>query len=179
MTSYKHILFAALVAGLVGVSSGVRAGGYHSSGYSGGDYDFARVVDVAPVYTDVQVRTPRTQCWDEQVAYPGRANPAGTLLGGLIGAAVGNQLDHRSRGRKARTVAGAAVGAAIGHSVSSQRHSRYVTEQRCRTVDEFTTRRELVGYDVRYDYNGRQYLTRTERHPGDRIRVRVDVSPAW
>ena len=33
------------------------------------------------------------------------------------------------------------------------------------------------GYLVDYEYNGRVYSTRTRRHPGDRIRVTVSVSP--
>ena len=35
--------------------------------------------------------------------------------------------------------------------------------------------RAVSEYDVTYEYAGRQYATRTNYHPGDRIRVRVDV----
>jgi uncharacterized protein YcfJ len=35
----------------------------------------------------------------------------------------------------------------------------------------------VAGYDVTYEYAGRQFRTRTNYHPGDRIRVRVDVRP--
>ena len=35
----------------------------------------------------------------------------------------------------------------------------------------------VTGYDVTYEYAGRQFVTRTDYHPGDRIRVRVDVRP--
>ena len=44
----------------------------------------------------------------------------------------------------------------------------YVTEQR----------RELEGYRVTYRYGGRNYTTRTRTHPGTRIRVQVEVTPA-
>ena len=33
------------------------------------------------------------------------------------------------------------------------------------------------AYDVTYEYNGRQYTRRMSYHPGDRVRVRVDVAP--
>ena len=33
------------------------------------------------------------------------------------------------------------------------------------------------AYDVTYEYNGRRYTRRMDYHPGDRVRVRVDVSP--
>ena len=35
--------------------------------------------------------------------------------------------------------------------------------------------RSVESYDVTYEYAGQQYITRTNYHPGDRIRVRVDV----
>ncbi|MGL6161418.1 glycine zipper 2TM domain-containing protein [Microbulbifer sp.] len=178
----KNLLFAGLVAGLVGFSTTAASGdyGYYPDNY-GDSYDYARVTDVTPVYTDIQVREPRTRCWDEQVAYRERGGSAtGTIIGGIIGAALGNELGHHKRNKQVGAVAGAALGASIGHDLSRRKgHTRYVTEQRCQVVDEYTTRRELVGYDVRYRYNGRHYMTRTDRHPGDRIRVRVDVAPAF
>lgn len=191
MQLYKQLIVGALVAGLVGFSAWASAGdrGYYPD--YGESYDFAPVTSATPIYTDVQVREPRTQCWDQQVAYRQPASPAGAVIGGLIGAALGNKLGkhghhgrryHRRHGhhRGASTVAGAAVGALVGNQISrANAPTQYVTEQRCQVVDEFTTRRELVGYDVRYFYNGREYLTRTDQHPGDRIRVRVDVSPAY
>jgi uncharacterized protein YcfJ len=47
--------------------------------------------------------------------------------------------------------------------------------QRCRTIDQST---EVVqGYEVRYRYQGREYVTRTATDPGSRIRVDVSVLP--
>ena len=34
-----------------------------------------------------------------------------------------------------------------------------------------------TAYDVTYEYNGRRYTRRMSYNPGDRLRVRVDVSP--
>ena len=47
--------------------------------------------------------------------------------------------------------------------------------QRCRTVDQTTD--VIQGYDVRYRYQGREYMTRTATDPGSRIRVDVSVLP--
>ena len=33
------------------------------------------------------------------------------------------------------------------------------------------------GYDVTYEYAGREYVTRMPYDPGERIRIRVDVTP--
>ncbi|MFA0810617.1 glycine zipper 2TM domain-containing protein [Microbulbifer epialgicus] len=190
MQLFKQFIAGAAVAALVGLSATAKAGptGYPDA-YGVDSYDFARVTDVTPVYTDIEVRTPRTECRDEQVMYREPASPAGTLVGGLLGAAVGNSLGgrghhgryhHRGGHRGGATVAGAVVGALVGHQISrANAQTYYTTESHCRVVDEFSMRRELVGYDVRYRYNGQIYLTRTDHHPGDRIRVRVAVSPAF
>ncbi|AWF80626.1 hypothetical protein BTJ40_07270 [Microbulbifer sp. A4B17] len=186
MQLYKQLIAGAAVAALVGLSSTANAG---PRGYAADGYDYARVTEVTPIYTDVQVVTPTTQCRDEQVAYREPASPTGTLVGGLIGAAVGNNLGghghrgrhhyHRSHNRGGATIAGALVGALVGNQISrANAPVYYATESRCHIVDEYSTRRELVGYDVRYRYNGQVYLTRTDHHPGDRIRVHVAVSPA-
>ncbi|BBM02691.1 glycine zipper 2TM domain-containing protein [Microbulbifer sp. GL-2] len=191
MQLFKQLFAGAAIAALVGVSATAKAGpagpaGYADS-YGADNYDFARVTEVIPVYTDVEIRTPRTQCREEQVMYREPASPAGTLVGGLIGAAVGNSLGGRGHHRRyhhgghrgGATVAGAVVGALVGNQISrANAQTYYTTESRCHIVDEFSSRRELVGYDVRYRYNGQVYLTRTDYHPGDRIRVRVAVSPA-
>ena len=43
--------------------------------------------------------------------------------------------------------------------------------------DGYDNDERLSGYDVTYEYANRTYHTRTNYHPGDRIRVRVDVRP--
>jgi uncharacterized protein YcfJ len=46
--------------------------------------------------------------------------------------------------------------------------------QNCRTVDSWTD--VVQGYDVRYRYQGREYVTRTLTDPGDRIPVDVSIA---
>jgi uncharacterized protein YcfJ len=107
----------------------------------------------------------------------------GTLLGAVIGAAIGNQIGS-GHGRQAATAGGAVIGAAIGHN-TAMRNSGYsppppreYTAQRCETRyhDEYQER--VDGYRVTYLYHGRRQVTEMPNRPGDRIRVRVDVSPA-
>jgi len=38
--------------------------------------------------------------------------------------------------------------------------------------------RRIMGYDVEYRYRGEVYLSRLNYDPGERLRVRVSVSPA-
>ena len=47
--------------------------------------------------------------------------------------------------------------------------------QRCETITEATD--VVQGYEVRYQYQGREYVTRTAADPGSRIRVDVSVLP--
>ena len=83
------------------------------------------------------------------------------------------------------TVVGTLVGAAIGHSAShrSAERVRYAggrsrPVERCETWYETETRRTIDVYRVTYRYAGRHYQTETTRRPGKRIRVHVNVTPA-
>jgi len=51
-------------------------------------------------------------------------------------------------------------------------------EERCRLERAYRSEERLQGYRVTYLYNGQTYTTRTSHDPGNRIRVRVSVSPA-
>jgi uncharacterized protein YcfJ len=147
-------------------------------------------VDVQPLVTRVRVSTPQRECWDERrVDNPGynnalpRSGAGGAVLGGIVGAVIGHQIGH-GQGRDAATAAGAVIGAAVGHQQAVKRAAyasqppREYTVQRCETHyrDEWQERTD--GYRVTYVYNGRRQVTEMANRPGDRIRVRVDVSPA-
>lgn len=150
-------------------------------------YEYARVVNVEPIVRRVRVETPQRECWQEDryeepaSAQRGVAGPM--ILGGLIGGAVGKHVsrDHRRTGM----LAGAIIGSAIGHDIGERRRAaqsyhepRVYTVERCgvRYVDNYEER--IEGYDVEYVYEGRHYHTRLPYDPGERIRIRVDVTPA-
>jgi uncharacterized protein YcfJ len=160
---------------------------YHDDRASTGDLAYARVVDVDPIVTRVRVEEPRRECWEETRYEPPRPRPgvAGPMvLGGLLGGAVGTQIGSGD-GRRAATVAGAIIGSAIGHDVGERRRDRYYdpeprsyAEERCEVRYETRWDERVDGYDVTYEYDGRQYRTRLPYDPGSTIRVRVDVAPA-
>jgi uncharacterized protein YcfJ len=154
-------------------------------------YDYAKVVDVQPLMRRVRVSSPQRECWDEtrydESGYgrPRARNAAGsTLLGAVIGAAVGNQIGHGD-GRRAATAAGAIIGAGIGNAQAGRRNGydqppppRAYTVQRCETQYREDVQERVDGYRVTYVYHGRRGVTQLPYKPGERIRVRVDVSPA-
>jgi uncharacterized protein YcfJ len=158
------------------------------------DYAYARVLDVDPIVRQVRISEPRRECWTEtryedvsyteRVGAPAKASPGAMILGGIIGAALGNQIGHGD-GRRAATVAGAVIGTAIGHDASSRRgqSQRVVTEsrpydaERCEVRYDERFEERIDGYRVTYEYNGIRQTTQLPYDPGDRIRVRVDVRP--
>jgi uncharacterized protein YcfJ len=169
----KTKTFALLAAGMV-LATAAQAGSDQQV-----RYDYAKVTRVTPITRSVEVSSPHRECWDEQVVRRegGEASPVGTIIGGIAGGAVGNRFGG-GNGRKAATVAGAVLGAALGNSVSRGQERSYTsTEQRCETVYSRHTEERVIGYDVSYRYNGAEYLTRTDRDPGERLRVRVSVTP--
>jgi uncharacterized protein YcfJ len=145
--------------------------------------DFGRVVRVQPRVE--QIRQPRQECRTEyvqsQYQQPQQRSAGGSIIGGIAGAIIGNQVGGGS-GRAAATAAGAIAGAVVGDRVDNDGRPMngppQVQEQavrQCRTVESVESR--TVGYDVTYDYRGRNYTSVMSRDPGQRVRLRVSVEP--
>lgn len=120
--------------------------------------DYADVVRVDPLRQQVRVSEPVRECRQEPV--PVSQGPF--------------SYNH---------IGGTLIGGAIGHHVSVDRQRQLYGEQerlveRCdvRYRDRYEER--IDGYDVTYEYAGREYVTRLPYDPGERLRVRVDVTPA-
>jgi hypothetical protein len=110
-----------------------------------------------------------------------------TVVGGIVGAAIGSQVGGGSA-RYATSAIGSMVGGMAGRQIYEQRQrqpDRVGTVTVCDPVPVgsngngyySSSDRSVESYDVTYEYAGQQYTTRTSYHPGDRIRVRVDVRP--
>ena len=148
-------------------------------------YDEARVIDSTPIYHVVETSSPRDECWEEEVArterHYGRQSATPGILGAVIGGALGNAVGHHKRNRQVGTVVGAILGGSIGTDIGRNRNARsdtyYETVEQCRTVYINEQEEKLVGYDVRYSYNGSQHTVRMSEDPGSTVRVRVDVEP--
>lgn len=109
-----------------------------------------------------------------------------TVIGGVVGAVIGSQVGGGS-GRYATSAIGSMVGGVAGRQIYEQsQRQRAATVRVCDPVrvdgrypsnGYASNERAVNAYDVTYEYAGRSYTTRTSYHPGDRIRVRVDVRP--
>ena len=140
--------------------------------------DFGRVVRVQPRIE--QFSQPRQECRTEyqQVPVQQQRGAGGSIVGGIAGALLGNQIGG-GNGRVAATAAGAIAGAVVGDRVENNgRPATGVQEQavrQCRTIESVDSR--TVGYDVTYEYRGQNHTAFMQRDPGNRVRLRVSVEP--
>lgn len=141
--------------------------------------DFGRVVRVTPQVE--QVNRPRQECRTEyvQVQQPQQRSAGGSIIGGIAGALIGSQVGG-GHGKTAATAAGAIAGAVVGDRVDNNGNTvggvQEQAVQQCRTVDHWESRNN--GYEVSYDYRGRNYTSIMSYDPGQRVRLRVSVEPA-
>ncbi len=114
-----------------------------------------------------------------------------TVIGGVLGAAVGSQIGGGS-GRYVTSAIGSMVGGIAGQQVyQNAQRNRYPRSGTVQVCDPVTASNNgyypsgygqvndsrVTAYNVTYEYGGRRYTTQTNYNPGERIRVRVDVRP--
>ena len=205
----NRIAVSALALALSAAAAGGAVAGYQDYGrgyesrYDNDDRttrsDVATVVSARPIYDRYASQGYESQeCWNERTnAYDdgyyrdsnGRlyrggsdSNANGTLIGALIGGALGNQAG-KGDGRKAATIGGAVIGGAIGNNIDRNNNAYEYRDnsgvvRRCRTViDNDRGRDQVEGYEVTYRYAGQTYNAVTRYRPGRTMRVVVDVRP--
>jgi len=137
----------------------------------------APALTTPPVHA--QQRHHRVVCEDVQVRHKGSKDNH-RILGTGVGAVAGGLLGHQVGGGKGKTlatVAGAVGGGYAGNRIQASRQHGQVTssvERKCNTVNNPTTK--IVGYDVRYTYNGVTRTVRMDHDPGDRVQVQEGVT---
>ena len=179
----------ALQLAVLAVSMGLAGGAQAATAY-----EEALVLSSTPIYRSVANRSPSRECWQEEVVrqdYRGsnsRNSVTPNILGAVIGGALGNAVGSKKRNKQVGTVVGAILGGSIGSDVGRSNRSRYDDNygygneyvdvvQRWRTVQNVYHEERVIGYDVRYSYNGTEGMTRMSYDPGQTVRVRVNVVP--
>lgn len=144
------------------------------------DYVYANVVDAEPLYETRYIEEPAQNCWYEERPVRQPQSHTGTILGGIVGAAIGNELGHSQTNKRVGAVAGAVLGSSIGHDVSNRNQGyAYRQEQRCEQVSRSRESSYISGYRVTYRYQGELFTTEMPQDPGRRIKLRVAVSPVY
>lgn len=182
--------------------AGYGNSGYASSTYGQNCYERPVVVNGNDRYDDGYYRNDGYRQDDGYYDPYGNRNSGSqvggtvaTVIGGLVGAAIGSQVGGGSA-RYATSAIGSMVGGIAGRQIYEQgqrQRTRTGAVRVCDPVpadgryanDRYTGNggysqvgdRGANAYDVTYEYANRRYTTRTHYHPGDRIRVRVDVRP--
>ena len=145
--------------------------------------EYATITHVNPNYQNVSVPKYRTDCRVNQVPIygsvkNGQASTGDTILGAIIGGAVGNQFGG-GKGKDAATVLGAIIGADVANKKprTSQQIIGYREEQTCNNVTYYETQQELKNYSIRYEWRGivGKTVTYNNYRVGDRLPIRVTI----
>ena len=176
----KASIAAALVTGIGGCNRSADAGassGTDTAASADAGVQYAKVVSVDPVRT--AVNNPKQVCHDETVTHTAPPKDqhriAGTAIGAVVGGLLGNQVGG-GKGKTLATVAGAVGGGYAGNKIEQHNQRGQVStsvERKCSTVDNSSSK--LVGYDVRYVFNGVTRTVRMDHDPGDRVQVQEGV----
>ncbi len=127
-----------------------------------------RVLSSTPIIQ--QVAVPRQVCNTQQVAVEPQRSGAGALMGGIAGGAMGNAIGGGS-GRAAATMLGIVGGAILGDRIESPGPTQLQNVQSCNTQTFYENR--TAGYNVVYEFAGKQYTTTMANDPGPTIPLHV------
>lgn len=133
-----------------------------------GNGEYGRVISSTAIQT--AVNTPRQVCGVEQVAVPVQKSGGGAVLGAVAGGAIGNTMGHGS-GRAVATMIGIVGGAMVGDRIEGGGGTQVQNVERCTTQNVVEYR--VTGYNVVYEYAGRQYSVQLPYEPGPWIRLQV------
>jgi uncharacterized protein YcfJ len=129
--------------------------------------EVGHVISRTAVYQ--QVAVPRQTCSQAPVAVQNPTSGAGALMGAIAGGAIGNQIGGGS-GRALATMAGVMGGAIMGDKIETP-GSQIQNQTTCTTQTIYENR--LIGYNVVYEYAGKQYNVQLPQDPGPTIQLQV------
>lgn len=127
--------------------------------------EVARVISSVPAIQ--QVAVPRQVCNNTPVLVEQPRSGAGALLGAIAGGAAGNAIGGGS-GRVASTMLGVIGGAALGDRVEGP-NAQWQQATHCSTQTFYENR--TVGYNVTYEYAGKQYSAQMPYDPGPTVHL--------
>jgi len=141
---------------------------------------YARVLSVEPVYRYFKEPVRDHSCVQYEPGRAGYNSHTATVLGAVIGGALGHRIGDSHGDPKVAAVAGGLLGASLGRDMDRRAnyHRGLRVEGPCRVQHREETRRQLVEYKVSYRYNGEVHLARMDYDPGEWVKLDVNVTPA-
>jgi uncharacterized protein YcfJ len=134
--------------------------------------EVGRVISSTPMFQ--QVAVPRQVCTTQQVVQQGQKSGAGAIMGMIAGGAVGNAMGKGS-GNAATTALGLVGGALLGEKIEGNPSPEVRNVQTCSTQTFYENR--TTGYNVVYEFNGKQYTVIMPSDPGPSVRLQVTPMP--
>ena len=107
--------------------------------------EVGQVISRTPVYQQVSV--PRQVCTQTQVTAPAQTSGAGAAMGAIAGGAI------------------------AGDKVEGPQAGQTQTQQTCTTQQVYENR--LMGYNVVYEFAGKQYTVQWPKDPGPTIKLQI------
>lgn len=150
----------AVLLSAMGIVASSLAGG-------AGAEELGRVISSTPVIQ--QVAVPRQVCSQQPMVQQQPSSGGGAVIGAIVGGLLGNQIGH-GMGRAAATGVGIVAGAAVGDSIEGRGNYAQAAPQ-CTTQTYYENR--TVGYNVQYEYAGKQYGVQLPYDPGPTIRLQL------
>lgn len=129
--------------------------------------EVGRVISSTPIVQ--QQATPRQVCANQPVVVSEPKTGAGAVIGALAGGGLGNAVGNGG-GRAIATMVGVMGGAILGDRMEGGNTSVQNVPQ-CSTQVFYENR--VTGYNVVYEYQGRQYAVQMPNDPGPTVQLQV------
>ncbi len=129
--------------------------------------EVGQVISRTAVYQ--QVAVPRQTCTQTAPQPPSQTSGGGAIIGAIAGGLIGSQLGGRDS-QGIATMAGVIGGAVLGNKVEGQGNPQS-PQTTCTTQTVYENR--LIGYNVVYEYAGKQYNVQLPQDPGPTIPLQV------
>jgi uncharacterized protein YcfJ len=117
-----------------------------------------------------QVAVPGQVCANTPVTVQPPNSGAGAMVGAIAGAALGSQMGG-GQGQALATLAGMIGGAMVGDNIEKQGPAQTVNQTTCTLQSAYENR--LIGYQVVYEYAGKQYTVQLPQDPGPTIALQI------
>ena len=117
-----------------------------------------------------QVAVPGQVCANTPVTVQPPNSGAGAMVGAIAGAALGSQMGG-GQGQALATMAGMIGGALVGDNIEKQAPAQTVNQTTCTLQSAYENR--LIGYQVVYEYAGKQYTVQLPQDPGPTIALQI------